>query len=420
MPSAPPSGEPAPLDGRLPDRALDAFAAGGPFGYYVHVPFCARRCGYCDFNTYVPAAGEPGAKAVRTYIDAVAREIDLSAEVLGADGRALRPVDTVFFGGGTPTMLAADELVAILHRIRDRFGLTDGAEITTEANPDSVTPESIEALAEGGFTRISLGMQSVVPHVLATLDRTHSAENVERAVAAARDVGLATSLDLIYGTPGESLSDWAATLRAAIDLQPEHISAYALVVEEGTAMGAALARGTLEAPDDDDEADKYELADAMLSRAGFGWYEVSNWTRTDRGRCRHNEGYWRDGHWWGAGPGSHGHVGGVRWWDLRFPATYAMRLAEGSSPAEARELPDDEQAFTEKLMLGIRLRGGIPLTMLDSPHAAGRGVLDELIDDGLLEPSPAVGRQGEGEPRAVLTMRGRLLADSVIRTMLGF
>ena len=419
MPSAPPPGSPAPLDGRLPASALDAFAEGGPFGYYVHVPFCARRCGYCDFNTYVPTAGEPGAKAVRTYIDAVAREIDLSAEILGTGGRPLREVDTVFFGGGTPTMLPAGELVAILDRIRDRFGLADGAEVTTEANPDSVTPESIAALAAGGFTRISLGMQSAVPHVLTTLDRTHTPENVERAVVAAREAGLATSLDLIYGTPGETLSDWATTLRTAIGLRPEHISAYALVVEEGTAMGAALARGQIEAPDDDDEADKYELADAMLSGAGFGWYEVSNWTATERGRCLHNEGYWRDGHWWGAGPGSHSHIGGVRWGNLRFPAAYAMRLTAGSSPTEARELLDEEQRFTEKLMLGVRLEEGVPLALLDSPFAAGRACVDELVDEGLVDPVALAGDRAD-EPRITLTMRGRLLADSVIRRMLGF
>ena len=420
MPSAPPPGDPAPSDGHLGEHALDALAAGGPFGYYVHVPFCVRRCGYCDFNTYVPAAGELGVKAMGTYVHAVRSEIALSAAVLGSGGRDLRPVETVFFGGGTPTMLPSSDLAAVLGEIRDTFGLAEGAEITTEANPDSVTPESIAELAEAGFTRISLGMQSAVPHVLRTLDRTHTPENVERAVVAAREAGLATSLDLIYGTPGESISDWAASLHTAIDLEPEHISAYALVVEEGTAMGAALARGAIEPPDDDDEADKYELADALLTAAGFGWYEVSNWTRTERGRCLHNEGYWRDGHWWGAGPGAHSHVGGVRWWNLRFPAAYAMRLAGGSSPAEAQERPDEAQRFTEKLMLGVRLREGVPLSLLDSPHAAGREAVVDLVREGLLDASAVTGREGADEPRLVLTMRGRLLADTVIRTLLGF
>lgn len=420
MPSAPPPGEPAPLDGSLPESALHAFAEGGPFGYYVHVPFCVRRCGYCDFNTYVPAAGDSGARAVQRYIDSVIREIELSADVLSAGGRPLRPVDTVFFGGGTPTMLPSADLVRILDTIRGAFGVAVDAEVTTEANPDSVSPDSLWELAEGGFTRVSVGMQSTAPHVLATLDRTHTPANVEKAITAARGAGLATSVDLIYGTPGESIADWSSSLRTAIDLEPDHISAYALVVEEGTAMGAALRRGEISAPDDDDEADKYELADAMLAGAGYRWYEVSNWTRTERGRCRHNEGYWNDGHWWGAGPGSHSHVGGVRWWNVRFPPTYAIRLRDGFSPVEAREVLDDEQRFTETFMLGIRLREGVPITILDSPHALGRDRVSDLVDEGLLDPAAVTGWDGAEEPRLVLTIRGRLLADAVIRTLLGF
>src|SRR6476661_5415110 len=374
MPSTLPEGDPAPADGALPARAL-ATLAERPFGVYLHVPFCSVRCGYCDFNTYtLTELGADGA-SVATYADAALAELDLAAKVLG--GRAPQ-VQTVFVGGGTPTMLAAADLVRVLHGIRERFGLAPGAEVTTEANPDSVTPEALATLAEGGFTRVSLGMQSAVPHVLRTLERTHDPANVARAVDAARSAGLQVSLDLIYGTPGESLEDWRTSLRTATDLEPDHVSAYALVVEEGTKLAAQVRRGQVPAPEDDDEAAKYELADDHLAGAGYGWYEVSNWARREDARCRHNEGYWADGNWWGIGPGAHSHVGGVRWWNVKHPNAYAARVAEGLSPAHGRETLTDDQRYDERVLLEVRLADGLATERL---RPEGRRAMAGLIAD---------------------------------------
>ncbi|MGZ4629707.1 radical SAM family heme chaperone HemW [Oryzihumus sp.] len=407
MPSALPLGEPAPTTGELPADAL-ARLGEHPFGVYVHVPFCSVRCGYCDFNTYtLTELGADGA-SVATYADAALAELDLAAKVLGT--RAPQ-VQTVFVGGGTPTMLAAADLVRVLHGIRERFGLAAGAEVTTEANPDSVTPEALATLAEGGFTRVSLGMQSAVPHVLRTLERTHDPANVARAVAAAKAAGLRVSVDLIYGTPGESLQDWRTSLEAATALEPDHVSAYALVVEEGTKLAAQVRRGQVPAPEDDDEAAKYELADEVLAAAGFGWYEVSNWARTPQDRCRHNEGYWADGDWWGVGPGAHSHVGGVRWWNVKHPNAFAGRLSLGQSPAAGRELLTDEQRYDERVLLGVRLVGGLPIADL---RPEGREAVAGLIADGLVDGPSAMRPR-----RVVLTRRGRLLADTVVRRLLG-
>jgi oxygen-independent coproporphyrinogen-3 oxidase len=408
MPSALPEGEPAPPSGELPANALKTLGT-APFGVYVHVPFCTVRCGYCDFNTYtLTELGVDGA-SVGTYADVALRELELAARVLGP---AAPPVSTVFFGGGTPTVLAAADLVRVLDGIRTRFGLADGAEVTTEANPDSVTPASLRALAAGGFNRISFGMQSAVPHVLATLERTHDPDNVAKAVEAARAAGLKVSVDLIYGTPGESLLDWRTSLAAAIDLGPDHISAYALVVEEGTKLGAQVRRGQVPAPQDDDEATKYELADQILGSAGFGWYEVSNWARTEADRCRHNEGYWLDGDWWGVGPGAHSHVGGVRWWNVKHPNAFATRLNAGLSPAAGRELLTDDQRYDERVLLGVRLVDGLPIDLL---RPEGSEAIAGLIADGLVDGPSAMRPR-----RVVLTLRGRLLADTVVRRLLGF
>jgi len=367
------------------------------------------RCGYCDFNTYtLTELGVDGA-SVGTYADVALRELELATRVLGPRVPA---VGTVFVGGGTPTMLAASDLVKVLHGIRARFGLVEGAEVTTEANPDSVTPVSLQTLAAGGFTRVSIGMQSAVPHVLATLERTHDPVNVAKAVEAAKSAGLKVSVDLIYGTPGESRSDWRTSLDAAIDLEPDHISAYALVVEEGTKLGAQVRRGQVPAPQDDDEADKYELADQVLAAAGFGWYEVSNWARTEADRCRHNEGYWSDGDWWGVGPGAHSHVGGVRWWNVKHPNAFASKLNAGLSPAAGRELLTAEQRYDERVLLGIRLVDGLPI---DDLRPEGRSAVAGLIADGLVDGPSALRPR-----RVVLTLRGRLLADTVVRRLLGF
>ncbi len=404
-----PDGIPAPDDGALPSAAL-ATLAGGAFGLYVHVPFCVTRCGYCDFNTYtLTELGEPGA-SVSTYADAALRELDLAARELGEAPSGVPVIETVFIGGGTPTMLPADDLVRILAKARELFGLAEGGEVTTEANPDSVDETYLRTLADGGFTRVSIGMQSAVPHVLATLERTHDPANVERAVRAAKDVGLQVSIDLIYGAPGESLDDWRTSLDAAIALEPDHISAYALVVEEGTKMGAQVRRGELPLPDDDDEADKYELADALLADAGYDWYEVSNWARSPQTQCRHNLAYWRDEPWWGVGPGAHSHVGGVRWWNVKHPRAYAQRVNAGLSPALARELLDERQRYEERVLLQVRLAEGLPLDILDED---GRRAVAGLVASGLIDGPSAV-----RDKRVRLTLRGRLLTDTVVRALL--
>ena len=409
MPSALPQGDPAPADGALPSGAL-AHIGSVPFGVYLHVPFCRVRCGYCDFNTYTPAElgeGTAAGTSRDTFAAAAHLELDLAHRVLGDRAPA---VDTVFVGGGTPTLLAVDDLVGLVDGIRDRWGLTADVEVTTEANPDSVTDASLAALRAGGFTRVSLGMQSAVPHVLRVLDRTHDPDNVARAVRGARRAGLDVSLDLIYGTPGESLEDWRRSVDTAVGLEPDHISAYALVVEAGTRLAGQVRRGQVPAPDDDDEAAKYELADETLTAAGFVWYEVSNWARAPRFRCRHNEGYWAGGDWWGIGPGAHSHAGGVRWWNAKHPAAYAGRLAAGDSPAAGREVLTAGQRYDERVLLGTRLASGIPV---DELAPAGRTEVAGLVAEGLVDGTAAV-----RDRRVRLTRQGRLLADTVVRRLL--
>ncbi len=404
MPSALPDGDPAPDDGALPAAALEGLGS-RPFGIYLHVPFCSVRCGYCDFNTYT-ATELGGGASQASYARTACAEVALAGAVLGD---AAPPVDTVFVGGGTPTLLPVDDLGLLLEAVRARFGLAAGAEVTTEANPDSVTAGSLMALRDKGFTRVSFGMQSAVPHVLATLDRTHDPDRVPQAVAWARAAGLDVSLDLIYGTPGESLDDWRTSLHAALACEPDHVSAYALVVEAGTRLAAQVRRGEVTMPDDDDEADKYELADAVLTEAGLQWYEVSNWSTSPRTRCRHNVGYWAGGDWWGVGPGAHSHVGGVRWWNVKHPSAYAARIGGGYSPAQAREALTADQQHAERVLLGVRLREGLDSAVLTDE---GRAAVPELVADGLLEAGSA------SSGRIVLTLRGRLLADAVVRALL--
>ena len=404
-----PDGDRAPDDGALPASAAVG-AAQRAFGVYLHVPFCRVRCGYCDFNTYTSAELGGGASQA-SYPVTAAREVALAARVLDEAGLPSRPVSTVFVGGGTPTVLPAADLAAMLAAVRDAWGLADDAEVTTEANPDSVTPASLAALAAAGFTRVSFGMQSAVPHVLATLDRTHDPARIPDVVAWARDAGLRTSLDLIYGTPGESLDDWRCSVEAALATGVEHVSAYALVVEPGTKMGVQVRRGELPAPDDDDQAAKYELADDLLAAEGLHWYEVSNWARTPADACRHNLAYWRGDDWWGIGPGAHSHVGGVRWWNVKHPRAYAERVEAGLSPAAAREVLTDGTRALERVLLEVRLSDGLPMAALSD---AGRHAVAGLVADGLVVGGPAVDRT---DPRVVLTRRGRLLADAVVRTL---
>ena len=384
---------------------------------YVHVPFCSVRCGYCDFNTYTaeelgPLDGPPGASR-STYATAAVRELELAARVLG--GRQ-GPAATVFVGGGTPTLLDAADLVAVLAGVRDHLGLEPDAEVTTEANPDSVTPASLEALREGGFTRISFGMQSAEPHVLAVLDRTHDPANVPRAVSWAREAGFEqVSLDLIYGTPGETVAGWRHTLQTALASEPDHVSAYALIVEDGTQLARRVRRGEVPAPDDDEQAVKYEVADDELSAAGLEWYEVSNWARDEAARCRHNLAYWRSHDWWGVGPGAHSHVGGTRWWNVKHPTAYAGRLAQGVSPAYAREVLTEDDVYAERLLLEGRIREGLPLSAL---RADARTRVAGLVAEGLVDGRAALGRGDvDDQPRLVLTRRGRLLADAVVREL---
>jgi putative oxygen-independent coproporphyrinogen III oxidase len=402
MPSALPPGDPVPADGELPGAAL-AELGERPFGIYVHVPFCSVRCGYCDFNTYT--AEELGTGASRsTYAASAIEEVRRARRVLGD---ADLPVATVFFGGGTPTLLSPADLGAVVAAIDAEFGIAPGAEITTESNPDSVDDRSLAELREVGFNRMSFGMQSAVDHVLRTLDRTHDPRRVPDVVAGARSAGFEqVSLDLIYGTPGESAADWDVTVDAALACDPDHVSAYSLIVEDGTALARRVRRGELPMPDEDDLADKYLAVDARFAAAGLGWYEVSNWARDEAARCRHNLGYWTGGDWWGVGPGAHSHVGGVRWWNVKHPAAYADRLAAGSSPAHAREELDAESRRVERVLLEVRLRDGLPVEVLDP---VGRTVIPELVERGLVI---------VGSDRLVLTQQGRLLADAVVRDLL--
>jgi putative oxygen-independent coproporphyrinogen III oxidase len=409
VPSALPEGEPAPSDGSLSASALAPLGS-RPFGFYVHVPFCTVRCGYCDFNTYT-AEELGGGVSRQTYVDHAVAEVRLARSVLGA---ADVPVSTVFLGGGTPTLLPPEDLGRVVAAVDAEFGLAPGAEVTTEANPDSVDPAYLERLRAAGYTRISFGMQSAVPHVLATLDRTHDPDRVPGVVADARAAGFdQVSLDLIYGTPGETAADWATSVTAALACEPDHVSAYSLIVEEGTALARRVKRGELPMPDEDDLADKYAAADDLLAASGLDWYEVSNWARQDadgEARCRHNLGYWTGADWWGVGPGAHSHVGGVRWWNVKHPAAYGDRLAAGVSPAHAREVLTAETQHVERVLLEVRIREGLEGGVLDD---IGRAAVPGLVARGLVEPGAWMRTD-----RVVLTRHGRLLADLVVRDLL--
>ncbi|MFC7374598.1 MULTISPECIES: radical SAM family heme chaperone HemW [unclassified Brachybacterium] len=380
---------------------------GRELSVYIHVPFCAVRCGYCDFNTYTATELGGGGSQAEYPANAMA-EMDLTLAEDAAAGYTYDRVSTVFFGGGTPTLLPADDLVAMLDHLRGLIPLAEDAEVTTEANPDSVTRESLARLAEGGITRVSFGMQSAVRSVLATLNRTHDPERVPQAVAWAREAGLDVSLDLIYGTPGETLADVETSVKAALACDIDHLSAYSLIIEGNTAMARQLRRGELQAPDPDDMADKYELVDDLAVAAGLDWYEVSNWARTPEQRSRHNLAYWRGGDWWGIGPGAHRHRDGLRSWNLKHPSRYAATLAEGSLPvADSEQVPDEDRAV-ERIMLELRIADGLAVEAVPEQT---RAMLAVHRDRGHLEPEALT------EGRAVLTRQGRLLADAVIRDL---
>jgi putative oxygen-independent coproporphyrinogen III oxidase len=368
-----------------------------PLGIYIHVPFCAARCGYCDFNTYVPDGPDQPAR----FVDAALLELRLAARELG--GRA---ASTVFFGGGTPTLLGDGALVRLLVGVAETVGLADGVEVTTEANPESVDPAAFQALRQGGFTRVSLGMQSSAPHVLRALDRVHTAGRAVAAAREAREAGFDhVSLDLIYGTDGETDADWQRTVDDALSAGPDHVSAYGLTVEPGTALAAAVRRGTARAPDDGDQARRFVTADERFQAAGLAWYEVSSWAASEESRCQHNLGYWRSHDWWGIGPGAHSHLDGVRWWNVLRPADYARRLHSGGSPVAGREVLTLEQRALETVLLRLRMREGLAVAALGE---AGAAALQEQTECGR---AVVVG------DRVQLTREGRLFADAVARAL---
>jgi putative oxygen-independent coproporphyrinogen III oxidase len=397
VPSLPVDGEPAPVDGALPTASAQAFGQRG-LSFYVHVPYCASRCGYCDFNTYT--ASELGASASQSgYAAQAIAEVRLARRVLG-DGDV--PVSTVFFGGGTPTLLPAQDLSDMLGAIRDEFGLAADAEVTTEANPDSVSPESLELLRSTGFTRISFGMQSVATNVLQVLERTHTPGRAIEAIAEAQSAGFEhVNVDLIYATPGETSDDFARSLDAAISSGADHVSAYSLIVEDGTRLAGKVRRGEISDVDDDVAADRYMQADSAFTAAGLQWYEVSNWAKPG-GECRHNLAYWRSDDWWGIGPGAHSHIAGTRWWNVRHPSAYGDRIEAGLSPAQAREILTADQQRDEQILLAIRLKDGLVVAGLSGEQLK---VVDIATNNGLVHSDWAA------TGRVTLTQKGRLLAD---------
>lgn len=387
-----------------PRHALPALTAptDRPFGLYIHVPFCATRCGYCDFNTYTPAELGSGGATPDGWLTALQTELRLASAHLGA----APPVSTVFVGGGTPSLLGAAGLARVLDAVREHFTVTGDAEITTESNPESTSPRFFAGLRAAGYTRVSLGMQSTAPHVLRALDRVHSPGRAVDAAREARAEGFDhVNLDLIYGTPGETDDDLARSADAAIEAGVDHVSGYALIVEDGTALARRVRRGEIARPDDDVHARRYELLDRRLTDAGFTWYEVSNWSRPG-GECRHNLGYWDGGQWWGAGPGAHGYVDATRWWNVKHPNAYAATLEAGTLPVADLETIDSETSHVEEVMLQVRLRAGLPAATLSARERERAAV---AVADGLL--------RADGE-RFVLTDRGRLLADAVVRDLL--
>ncbi|MEJ6548807.1 radical SAM family heme chaperone HemW [Corynebacterium sp. USCH3] len=396
------------------------------YGLYIHVPFCSTRCGYCDFNTYTP--GETGSSSMSTYLGSLEAELDLAA----ADWDRSGPPSTVFLGGGTPSLLGADGLTRVLRAVKRSLGLAPGAEVTTESNPESTSPAFFDSLLEAGYTRVSLGMQSAAGHVLKVLDRTHTPGRATEAAGEALAAGFEhVNLDLIYGTPTETDDDLRLTLDRVLSTGVDHVSAYSLIVEDGTAMARKVRKGLLPQPDEDVYADRYEMIDAALRSAGMQWYEVSNWSRPG-GECRHNMVYWRSGEWWGAGPGAHGCVrlvddpvsgrgvdpvadavdptgpdasGVTRLVNAKLPRRYAEALGQGASPVTTVEPLGTGDLHTERVMLGLRLREGLPDEVLSS----ARGAVEHHVGLGLLE-------QVAGRTR--LTDRGRLLADGIITDIL--
>ncbi|WP_408926050.1 radical SAM family heme chaperone HemW [Corynebacterium sp. YSMAA1_1_F7] len=405
-------------------------------GLYIHVPFCSTRCGYCDFNTYTPQElGTADGNTIPGYLDALERELEVAAEVWDYPGE----VQTVFFGGGTPSMLGHEGLTRALNAARRTVGIAPDAEVTTEANPESTSPEFFTHLREAGFNRVSLGMQSAVGHVLKVLERQHTPGRPIEATREAKQAGFEhINLDVIYGTPTETDDDLRRTLDAVLEADVDHVSAYSLIVEDGTAMARKVRRGELPAPDEDTLADRYDAIDARLRQAGFSWYEVSNWAKPG-GECQHNLIYWRSGQWWGAGPGAHGCVrlrgaghsesGLVRLVNAKRPATYWDGLAGGGEGASIRKdglpLPgsvvtterlSNDDLRTEQVMLRLRLAAGLELTELagstGSAGSAGSKENTELAQ--VIERYTGLGLLDARGERLRLTDKGRYLADGIV------
>ncbi|MDY2941345.1 MAG: radical SAM family heme chaperone HemW [Varibaculum sp.] len=388
--------------------SLDSAAGVYPLAVYIHVPFCLTRCGYCDFNTYTTGFGRGADRA--TYIESLAIEIQLRTETELAGGVA-REAQSIYFGGGTPALLAPDHIAQAVSLIKTGIGTVPDVEITVEANPDTVTKDSIVALASSGVTRMSFGVQSTAVPVLQTLERTHTPQQVPRVLEWARDAGLQTSVDLIYGTPGEELPDLLGSLRDMVALQPDHISAYALAIHDGTALGRRVRAGSLPAIDDDWQATCYRVIDDELGSAGYQWYEISNWARKEQYRCRHNSAYWLGWDWWGAGPGAHSHAGERRYWNEKHPRRWADRLLAGELPVNGTETLTAAESELERVMLQLRMSSGVSAVAGSIPQWNER--LAELVDNGMCDPQAA----SETPPRAVLTLKGRLLADAVTRAL---
>lgn len=376
--------------------------------FYIHIPYCVKRCGYCDFNTYTPAELKisTGLEQIsNSYIDLLLQEIDSVREQIVGE----ITVPSIFFGGGTPSLMQPNDIGRVISKIKSEFDLPLNSEITLECNPDTVTKDSLENFKKVGINRVSFGMQSAVPHVLATLDRTHKPENLAQATTWANEVGISEiSVDLIYGTPGESITDWQTSIDSALALPITHISAYALIIEEGTKLAAQIKRGEVPEVDDDLVADKYLIADKAFKEAGFEWYELSNWSKPGS-ESKHNMAYWNGDNWWGAGPGAHSHLNGKRFWNVKHPNLYKERIQNKQSAVADSEVLKKDQIESERLMLLLRLPSGIEKQTLNQMQLSE---LSEFVESGHLD------RANWNQGRASLTLNGRLIADRILRKIL--
>ena len=375
--------------------------------FYIHIPYCVKRCGYCDFNTYTPSELKIAtglSEVSNSYIDLLLLEIKQAKAQVGS---AFIP--SIFFGGGTPSLMEPSDIGRVIDQIRKEFVLNSDAEITMECNPDTVSKENLAAFRKVGVNRVSFGMQSAVPHVLATLDRTHNPENLLQVTTWAKDVGFSEiSVDLIYGTPGETLADWQKSIDAALALPITHISAYALIIEEGTKLAAQIKRGEVAPVDDDLAAEKYLLADKEFTAAGFHWYELSNWAKPDS-LSKHNLAYWLGENWWGAGPGAHSHLNGKRFWNVKHPNLYKEKIQSNLSPIADSEVLEEIQIASEKLMLSLRLPSGVEKESLNQDQISE---LSDYVESGHLD------LLNWNQGRATLTLEGRLIADQILRQIL--